>query len=91
MSDPGGQSHPDPRHGHHDCPHCRVQPGKPGTAKVAWIIAGIAVALLVAVFVAGFGTTTGNLFASGGLVLLVTLACPLVMGGMMFFMMRKGH
>jgi predicted phage tail protein len=75
-------------HGTPDCPHCLVRPGGSGSAKVAWTIAIIAVILLVGVFFYGVGSTGGTLLGFGGLALLAILACPLVMGGMMWFMMR---
>lgn len=73
------------------CPHCAVQPGRSGSAKMAWAVAAVAVLLLVAVYFFGVGTSGGNLAASGGLVLLAVLACPLIMGAMMFMMMGEGH
>lgn len=74
-----------------DCPHCLVNPSRPGSAKVAW---GIAIAALIALVVVVFFRIgpTGNLLVGGGsLFLLAVLLCPLTMGAMMFFMMRKGH
>lgn len=75
-------------HAMDDCPHCLMKPGAAGSAKVAWTIAVIAVLLLVGVFFYGVGSTGGNLLGVGGLALLAILACPLLMGGMMWFMMR---
>lgn len=74
-----------------DCPQCLANPSRPGSAKVAWTIAVIAVLLLVGVFFYGASSRTGTLFAGGGLVLVALLACPLIMGGMMLMMGRKGH
>lgn len=91
-----------PGHVHHDrhdakahdegdatCPQCLVQTPKSGSAKVAWAIAVVAVLLLVGFFLFGSGSPLGNVTGASGLVLLAILACPLTMGAMMFFMMRK--
>lgn len=74
------------------CAHCIVPAPTSRSAKIAWTVAGIAVALLLVVFFMGAGSTGGTLLAgAGGLGLLVLLACPLTMGAMMWFMMRKQH
>lgn len=75
------------------CEHCLVPPPRDRSAKIAWTVAGIAVALLLVVFFLGAANTrSGTLLAgAGGLGLLALLACPLTMGAMMWFMMRKQH
>lgn len=68
-----------------------VHPNRPGSAKIAWAVAAVAVALLLMVVFLKLGPT-GNLAAGfGGVALLGLIACPLIMGGMMWMMMRKGH
>ena len=67
-----------------------VSSGKSGSAKVAWAIAVTAVLLLVGVFILGVGSAGGTALAVAGVPLLAVLVCPLVMGGMMWMMMRKG-
>lgn len=52
-------------------------------------MAGVALALLSVVFLASAGSLPATLAAGGGLLLVGTLLCPLVMGGMMWMMMRK--
>lgn len=93
MPDPTPHA-PEHQHAHAalpDCPQCLVQPNKPGSAKVAWAIAGIAILLLLVVVFVKLGPA-GNLAAGfGGVALLSLIACPLVMGGMMWMTMRKGH
>lgn len=74
-----------------DCPACLVKPGASKSAKVAWGVAIMALLLLAGVLFWGPGSTGGKLAGGGGLLLLGALICPLVMGGMMFFMMRKSH
>lgn len=74
-----------------DCPACLVKPNASKSARVAWAVAVTALLLLVAVLFLRPGSTGGTLAGAGGLILLGTLLCPLVMGGMMWFMMRKGH
>ncbi len=74
------------------CAHCIVPPPTNRSAKIAWTVAGIAVALLLIVFFMGANSTGGTLLAgAGGLGLLALLACPLTMGAMMWFMMKKQH
>lgn len=85
---------PPHEHGHAaqaDCPQCLASPNRPGSAKVAWTVAAIAVLLLVGVFFYGASSRGGLILGAGGLGLLAIIACPLVMGGMMWMMMRKGH
>lgn len=77
--------------GQHACEHCLVPPPQNRSAKIAWGVAAIASGLLVLVFLSGIGSTTSTFLASGGVILLATLLCPIVMGGMMWFMMRKNH
>ncbi len=74
---------------HDDCAACLVRPGRSRSEAIAWVIALLAVGLLVAVFFLGVGTSASTLLASGGFLLLATLLCPIVMGGMMWMMMRK--
>lgn len=94
-------THPGPTpHDHHDrrthadgttCEHCIMPSPTNRSEKIAWTVAGIAVAILLAVFFMGAGSTGGTLLAGGsGLVLLALLACPLMMGAMMW-MMREQH
>lgn len=82
-------------HAHADgatCQHCLVPPPTNRSAKIAWTVAGVAVALLLIVFFMGANSTGGTLLAgAGGLGLLALLACPLTMGAMMWFMMKKKH
>ncbi|HET6399715.1 MAG TPA: hypothetical protein VFH47_09205 [Candidatus Thermoplasmatota archaeon] len=54
---------------------------------MAWIVAAVAVAFALIVFFSrsGWGIAAGY----GSFALLGVLVCPLVMGAMMFFMMRK--
>lgn len=78
-----------PGHESATCPRCLADPRRPGAAKVAWAVTGIAVSALLAVLVLGIGSSGGNLAALTALPLLAVLACPLVMGGMMWMMMRK--
>lgn len=75
------------------CQHCLVPPPTNRSAKVAWTVAGVAVALLLAVFFLGGSTTLAGTSVAGvgGLTLLALLACPLMMGAMMWFMNKKGH
>lgn len=73
------------------CEHCLVAPPKSKSALAAWIIAGISTTLLILVYFTGIGTSRGTLLASGGFALAGVLICPLVMGGMMWFMMRRDH
>lgn len=71
-----------------NCPQCAAAPAS-RSAKVAWGVAAVAVALLVGVFLYGAASRGGLLLAGGGgLVLLALVACPLTMGGMMWMMMR---
>lgn len=74
-----------------DCPACLVKPGASKSAKVAWGVAVVALALLAAVLLLRPGTPTWTIAGGGGLLLLGLLLCPLMMGAMMFMMMRRGH
>lgn len=73
------------------CEHCLVPAPTNRSALIAWIVAGIAVTLLIIVYFLGIGSTRGTLVAGAGFALAGMLLCPLVMGGMMWLMMRKGH
>ncbi|MBI2077118.1 MAG: hypothetical protein HYT80_01925 [Euryarchaeota archaeon] len=73
-----------------DCPHCLVRPSMARSAKFAWAVTAIATGALVVVLFLGFQSRGGLFVAGGGLFLVMMLACPLVMGGMMWMMMR-GH
>lgn len=75
------------------CQHCLVPPPTNRSAKIAWIVAGVAIALLLAVFfIGGAGSSGGTLLAgAGGITLLALLACPLTMGAMMWYMNRNKH
>lgn len=73
------------------CDHCLVPAPTNRSAKIAWIVAGVAVTLLIVVFFLGVGSTPSTLVAASGFGLVGVLLCPLVMGGMMWFMMRKKH
>lgn len=74
---------------HADCAACLVPLPNNRSSKIAWTVAGVAVALLVIVFFLGVGSRPSTLLAGGGLGLAVLLICPLTMGGMMWFMSRK--
>lgn len=82
---------PHPGHVAENCPNCVVDPRRNKSSLVAWIVAAVAVAFALVVFFAKSGSFGSNLAGFGSLGLLAILACPLMMGGMMFFMMRKGH
>lgn len=74
------------------CAHCLVPPPTNRSAKIAWTVAGVAVALLLIVFFMGANSAGGTLLAgAGGLGLLALLACPLMMGAMMWSMTKKQH
>ena len=93
MTSPPASSKPT-AHTHADgstCPQCVVPPPGNRSAKIAWTVAAIAILLLIAVFFLGVGSTPSTLLAAGGFGLAGVLLCPLVMGGMMWFMMRKNH
>lgn len=71
------------------CEHCIMPAPTNKSATIAWIVAGIATTLLIIVYFLGVGTRGGTIVAGTGFVLLGVLLCPLMMGGMMWFMMRK--
>lgn len=91
-------THPSPgKHGAHThadgatCDQCLVPAPTNRSAKIAWTVAAIAIALLIVVFFLGVGSWPSTLVAAGGFGLLGALLCPVVMGGMMWFMMRKNR
>lgn len=87
----GGAAHQHgPQSKDSSCPECLASPNKPGSAKIAWAIAGIAVLLLLGVLFLGIGSAGGNLLSLGALPLAALLLCPLMMGAMML-MMGKHH
>lgn len=73
------------------CEHCLVPAPTNRSAKIAWTVASIAIALLILVFFLGVGSNPSTLLAAGGFGLLGMILCPIVMGGMMWVMMRKKH
>ncbi len=84
-----------PGHGQegHDmqsCGHCVVDPKRNKSSLVAWIVAGVAVVFAIVVYFSRAGSLGSNLAGGGSLALLAVLACPLIMGAMMF-MMGKRH
>jgi hypothetical protein len=70
------------------CPDCLVDPRRNKSSLVAWIVAAVAVVFAILVFVSRAGSAGSFIGGYGALGLLAILACPLMMGGMMFFMMR---
>ena len=75
--------------GRPDCPHCLADPRRSRSELVAWCVAAVAVVLLAVVFFYGLGSAPATWAAAGGFGLVGVLLCPLVMGGMMWMMMRK--
>ena len=74
------------------CAHCLVDPKRNRSSMVAWIVAAVAVAFALLVYFSRAGSAGSNIGGLGSLGLLAILACPLMMGGMMWMMMRgKGH
>ena len=71
------------------CEHCLVPAPRNRSAMIAWIVAGVAVALLIVVYFLGIGSSRGTFVAASGFGLAGLLICPLAMGVMMWFMMRK--
>ena len=71
------------------CAHCLVDPQRSKSSLVAWIVAAVAVVFALVVFFSRAGSAGSNVAGFGSLALLSVLVCPLVMGAMMFFMMRK--
>ena len=82
---------PHPSHRGADCPHCLVNPRRNRSSMVAWIVAAVAVLFAIVVYFSKSGGFASNFAGYGSLGLLALLACPLMMGGMMWMMMRKGH
>ena len=84
---------PEPHPGHTGpgCQHCVVDPRRNRSSLVAWIVAAVAVVFAIVVFLSKGGGFASNFAGYGSLGLLALLACPLMMGGMMWMMMRKGH
>ena len=73
------------------CPDCLISPTRSRSELIAWSVAGVAVLLLIAVFFLGVGSNASTWIAAGGFGFLGLLLCPIVMGGMMWMMMKKGH
>jgi high-affinity Fe2+/Pb2+ permease len=73
------------------CAHCVVDPRRNRSSLVAWIVAAVAVTFAIVVYVSRAGSGASNFAAFGSLGVLMLLACPLIMGGMMWMMMRKNH
>ncbi|MEK6986238.1 MAG: hypothetical protein AABX89_07640 [Candidatus Thermoplasmatota archaeon] len=67
-----------------------VDPKRNKSSLVAWIVAGVAVVFAIVVYFSRAGSLGSNLAGGGSLALLAVLACPLIMGAMMF-MMGKRH
>lgn len=75
-------------HPHRDCPACLVPQKWTRGAKFAWTIAGVALVLLAIVFFAGIGSPGATWAGLGGVTILALVACPLMMGLMMWMMTR---
>ena len=85
-----GHAKDGPPHDPKKCMHCAVDPRRNKSSLVAWIVAAVAVVFAIVVFVSRSDSAAFNIGGYGALGLLAILACPLVMGGMMWMMMRKG-
>jgi hypothetical protein len=83
---PSGHQHPDGQ----TCPDCLVDPRRNKSSLIAWIVAAVAVAFAILVYVSRAGSAGFNLGAYGALGIVMILACPLMMGAMMWMMMRHG-
>lgn len=77
-------------HEHESCPNCLINPSRSRSSLVAWIVAAAAVGFALLVWFSRSGSLAANAGGFGALSLMAILVCPLVMGAMMFFMMRKG-
>lgn len=75
-------------HEHAHCPQCAATSQAARTRL--WLVGGLAALLFVVAIYFGLQSTGGAIAGLGGAFLLGSLLCPLVMGAMMFFMMRKG-
>ena len=73
------------------CEDCLVPAPTNRSARIAWTVAAVAVALLIVVFFLGVGSAPSTFLAAGGFGLLGLLLCPVLMGGMMWMMMRNKH
>ena len=76
-------------HEHDSCAHCLVDPKASKNSLIAWIVAGVAVLFALLVWFSKSGSFASAAGGFGALGLLAVLACPVTMGGMMWFMMRK--
>lgn len=70
------------------CPECMASMHRTKSAKIAWTVAAVAVLLLVGVFFYGASSRPGLALGAGGFALLAIIACPIMMGLMMWMMMR---
>ena len=73
------------------CPQCLVDPKRSRSSLVAWIIAAVAVAVALVAVLARPGSLGFDIAGVSAVGLLVVLLCPLMMGAMMFMMMRSHH
>ncbi len=73
------------------CSHCMVDPKRNRASLVAWIVAAVAVVFAIIVWFSKSGSFGSNFAGFGSFGLLALLVCPLMMGGMMWMMTRKGH
>lgn len=84
QTDPSGHVHNDD-----SCAHCLVDPKSSKSSLIAWIVAAIAVLFALLAWFSKSGSFASAAGGYGALGLLVVLACPVTMGAMMWFMMRK--